>query len=148
MGADHPNGPAREDVLAFVERSTGKRLSPLQEADVLQALGLDGKKAATFIQAFAKEFGVDLAGYEWRFHHVDEGTLRQPGWPVRPGHPSGVRMPLAVSTLVLAARTGRWPVHYPVPAPTAPKGWLNVLLIVVGLPVFVILLLLAFRAVV
>ena len=50
------NGPAREDILAFIERSRGRRLAPSEEADILGTLGIDGKDAAEFLQAFAKEF--------------------------------------------------------------------------------------------
>lgn len=129
------NGPGREDILVFIERRSGRRLTRLQEADVLAALDLDGDSATGFIQAFAAEYGVDLTGYEARFHHRDEGRLLRPGWPFPPPHLFGVRLPIAVSMLTQAAQSGRWPVIYPVLTTAPSRQWLNAPLILIGLPV-------------
>ncbi|MDR7123281.1 hypothetical protein J2X53_000087 [Pseudorhodobacter sp. 4114] len=119
----------------FIERRSGRRLSAVQEADVLAALDLDGDAASGFMDAFATGFGVDLSGYAPAFHHRDEGRVLRPGWPIAPPHLFGVRLPVSVSTLTLAAQTGRWPVIYPVLPPAPSRQWLNVPLILIGLPV-------------
>ncbi|WP_103332293.1 hypothetical protein [Pseudotabrizicola formosa] len=129
------NGPGRAEILAFIEARSGRRLTRLQEADVLAALDADGAMAAAFMEHFAAEFGVDLTGYEPRFHHRDAATVLRPGWPFAPPQLFGVRLPVAVSTLVQAAQTGRWPMAYPVLTPAPSRQWLNVPLILIGLPV-------------
>lgn len=129
------NGPGREDILMFIESRSGRRLTQMQEADVLAALDADGDAAAAFMASFAARFGVDLTGYEPRFHHRDAGRVLRPGWPFAPPHLFGVRLPVAVSTLTQAAQTGHWPVIYPVLTVAPSRQWLNVPLIVIGLPV-------------
>ncbi|RGP38147.1 hypothetical protein D1012_04745 [Pseudotabrizicola alkalilacus] len=129
------NGPGREDIVMFIERRTGRRLTALQQADVLAALDLDGDAAQGFMAAFAAEFAVDLTGYEPRFHHRDEGRAVRPGWPIAPPHLFGVRLPVSVSTMTQAAQTGRWPVIYPVLTAARSRQWLNAPLILIGLPV-------------
>ncbi|MFN4155917.1 MAG: hypothetical protein ACK4HF_14795 [Paracoccaceae bacterium] len=128
------NGPGREDIILFIERRTGRRLTALQQADVLTALDLDGKAAQDFMQAFAAEFAVNLTGYEPRFHHREEARVLRPGWPFAPPHLFGVRLPVAVGTLAQAAQTGRWPMIYPVLTVAPSRQWLNVPLILIGLP--------------
>ncbi len=139
------NGPGREDILLFIERHTGRRPSVLEEADILRALGLDGDDASAFMDVFSKEFGVDMAGYEPAFHHLDESRLLRPSWPLPAPHLYGVRLPLSVSTLLQAAQTGRWPLRYPLLPPAPSRHWLNAPLILLGLPVLAALAIWAFR---
>ncbi|TGD44693.1 hypothetical protein EEB11_03725 [Pseudotabrizicola sediminis] len=129
------NGPERTDILAFIEARCGRRLTLSQEADVLAALDADGDTATAFMDSFAAAFGVDLTGYEPRFHHRDAASILRPGWPFAPPHLFGVRLPVAVSTLAQAAQSGRWPVIYPVLTVAPSRQWLNVPLILIGLPV-------------
>lgn len=133
------NGPRREDILAFVERQAGRRPGPLDEADLFYALGLDGEAADDFMAAFAREFSVDLAGYEPEYHHHDEGGI--PTWPLRRQYTFGVRVPLTVSNLLDAARSGRWRMRYPLLEPVPSRHVINIPLIVLGLPVVVLLVL-------
>ncbi len=128
------NGPGREDIVVFIERRTGRRLTAAQQADVLPALDLDGAAAEGFFAAFAAEFSVDLTGLEPRFHHRDEARVRRPGWPIAPPLLFGVRLPVSVSTLAQAAQTGRWPVVYPALTVARSRQWLNVPLVLIGLP--------------
>jgi hypothetical protein len=139
------NGPGREDIVVFIERRFGRRLTPSQQADVLAALGLDGERAAAFMASFSAEFAVDMTGYEARFHHRDESRLLRPGWPFSAPHLFGVRLPVAVSTLTEAAQTGRWPVIYPVLTLAPSRQWVNAPLILIGLPLLAALLIAALR---
>lgn len=138
------NGPAREDIVQFIEREWRHRLTPLEEADVLTALDLDGDKARDFIDRFSRAFQVDMTGYEPAFHHLDKTGVR-PGWPLPVRPLFGVRLPIAVSILVRAAQTGRWPVNYPVLDPARSRHWLNAPLILIGLPILAILVLALIR---
>lgn len=133
------NGPAREDILAFIERSRGRRLAPFEEADILGTLGIDGKDAAEFLQAFAKEFKVDLTGLEPAFHFHEEDRRMRPGWPLPLTHVYGVRLPIGVGILVRAAQTGRWPPVYPLLKPAASVSWLNAPIVLVGLPLIALI---------
>ncbi|PJF09661.1 hypothetical protein [Pseudorhodobacter sp. MZDSW-24AT] len=128
------NGPGREDIVVFVERRTGRRLTAAEQADVLAALDLDGAEAEAFLAAFAAAFSVDMTGYEPRFHHRDEALLRRPGWPIAPPLLFGVRLPVSVTTLAQAAQSGRWPVVYPALTVARSGQWLNVPLLLIGLP--------------
>jgi hypothetical protein len=139
------NGPGREDILLFIEKRGGRRPDVLEEADILRALGVDGDEALTMMTDFGTEFSVDMAGYEPAFHHLDQGRLLRPSWPLPAPPLYGVRLPLAVSTLVRAAQTGRWPLRYPLLPPAPSRHWLNAPLILLGLPVLAALAIWAFR---
>ncbi len=146
MTSGGTNGPGREDILGFIAQETGHRLHPVDEADIFDACDLDGARADAFMAAFVHRFAVDLAGFEPAFHHRDAGRSARFGWPMGVPHRFGVRLPLALSTLLQAAQTGRWPVHYPQLLPTPARDWLNWPLVLVALPVGVGLLLWVFRA--
>jgi hypothetical protein len=131
------NGPAPEDILLFIEQRHRQKLGPVAAADVFGALDLDGAAAAEFMADYAREFSVDLAGYEPAFHHRDALRAGRFGWPIAVPHLFGVRLPLPVSTLAQAAQSGRWPVRYPILQPVQGHDWLNWLLVLVALPVLV-----------
>lgn len=139
------NGPGHGDILLFIEKHAGRRPGVLEQADILHALRIDGDAAAAFMAAFAREFGVDMAGYEARFHHHDQGRLLRPGWPLPAPHLYGVRFPIGVGMLVRAAQTGRWPLRYPLLPPAPSRHWLNAPLILLGLPVLAALAIWALR---
>ena len=133
--------------MLFIEQQTGRRLKAWEQADILAALDLDGQAAAAFLAAFAKTYGVDMAGYEPGYHHRDRGRAARFGWPVQVPLLFGVRVPLPVTTLVLAARSGAWPLRYPVLSPVPVRDWVNWPLVLVALPLLAALLLMAFRAI-
>ncbi len=139
------NGPGREDILVFIERRYGRRLALTEQADVLASLDLDGDDAASFMEAFGKDFHVDLTGYEARLHHREEARVLRPGWPLVAPYLFGVRLPIAVSTLLTAAQTGRWPLIYPILTEVKSYQWLNAPLILVGIPVLAALLVAVMR---
>jgi hypothetical protein len=141
------NGPAATDILLFIEQRFGKRLGAADQADVLRALDLDGAAAADFILAYAEAFKVDIAGFEPAFHHRDAGRAGRFGWPIRVPMLFGVRFPIPVSTLALAARSGVWPLRYPILRPQPVRDWINWVIVLVALPIFVALILLVWRAV-
>lgn len=140
------NGPRDEDILLFIEQRTGRRLAVTERADILAALDLDGARAEAFMADYAKAFGVDLAGYEPTFHIRDASRSGRFGWPVPVPHLFGVRLPLAVSTLALAARRGDWPLRYPVLPPRPARDWINWVLVLAVLPLLVAGLILIWRA--
>lgn len=141
------NGPAAEDIVLFVENRYGQRLSTVEQADVLRALDLDGAEAAAFLAAFAQEFRVEMAGFEAPFHHRDEGRAGRFGWPVPVPMLFGVRLPIPVSTLALAAQKGIWPVRYPYLRPVPVRDWVNWAIVLIALPLFVAALIFVWRAI-
>ena len=140
------NGPGAEEVLAFIAAQSGQRLGPLERADVLRALDLEGEAAERFMVAFAQAFDVDLKGYESAYHHRDRRRAGRFGWPLPVPFLFGLRMPIPVSTLVQAARSGQWPLRYPVLEPRPVRDWVNWVLVLGALPLLVALLLLLWRA--
>lgn len=139
------NGPAAQDILVFIESRFGRRLTALEQADVLAALDLDGDAASGFLAAFAQEFRVEMAGLEPPFHHRDQGRAGRFGWPIPVPLLFGVRLPIPVSTLVTAAQSGRWPVYYPFLRPVPVRDWINWVIVLVALPIFVAALLFVWR---
>jgi hypothetical protein len=141
------NGPSAQDILLFIETRFGKRLTALEQADVLAALDLDGEAAVKFTEGFAQEFKVEMAGYEAAFHHRDAGRAGRFGWPIPVPMLFGVRLPIAVSTLTDAAQTGRWPLRYPFLRPVPVRDWVNWAIVLVALPIFVALILFIWRSI-
>jgi len=139
------NRPGREEVLAFLQAQTGRRPDAWQEADLLATYDLDGARAEAFMLAYARNFDVDLTGYEQHFHHRDAGHAARFGWPLPVRHLFGVRLPIPLSTLTKAAQTGRWPVRYPQLLPVPSRDWVNWPLVLLALPVGVALLFWALR---
>lgn len=135
------NGPRDEDILAFIQKRSGRKLGVLDRADVLGALHLDGAEAEGFMTDFGTAFDVDLAGYEPAFHHHVGSRAGRFSWPVPVPHLFGVRMPIAVSTMTLAAGKGKWPLRYPVLSPKPIRDWINWLIVLALLPALVAVLL-------
>ncbi|MEF3048832.1 hypothetical protein [Pseudotabrizicola sp. L79] len=140
------NGPRDEDILLFIEQHTGRKLGVLERADIFAALDLDGAKAETLMADYAKAFKVDMAGYEPAFHHRDAKRAGRFGWPVPIAPLFGVRMPLPVSTLALAARRGDWPLRYPLLTPRPVRDWINLALVLAALPILAAALIWLWRA--
>lgn len=141
------NGPRDEDILDFIERRNGRKLGPLDRADVFAALDLDGQAAQDFMADFAKEFTVDLSGYEAAFHHHDAARAGRFSWPLPVPMMFGVRVPVAVSILAQAARSGNWPLRYPFLQPKPANDWVNWVLVLTALPLVVAVGLLILRSI-
>jgi hypothetical protein len=140
------NGPGPQDIVLFIETRFGKRLTALEQADVLAALDLDGAEAVGFAQDFAQEFKVEMAGYEPAFHHRDAGRAGRFGWPIPVPMLFGVRLPIAVTTLAEAAQNGRWPLRYPYLRPVPVRDWVNWVIVLLALPILVAVILLVWRS--
>ena len=113
---------------------------------MFRALDLDGDKAAGFMADFSRGFVVDLAGYEPAFHHRVGLAATRFSWPLPVPHFFGIRLPLSVSDLTLAAQSGCWPLRYPTLTPAPARDWLNWPMLLVALPVLAALVIWLFRA--
>jgi acyl carrier protein len=103
-------------VADFVARELGVRRERIRpETLVEDDLGCSGYDAADFIEAFAREFGLDLTGFEFDRHFGPEEAATP--WSLlrglaiwaatgRRGDPSPD--PVTVARLAKAAARGRW----------------------------------------
>ncbi|MEM1267095.1 MAG: DUF1493 family protein [Pseudomonadota bacterium] len=118
----------RAAIVAFVERHAsppprGALASRLVDPesrsdptagtdDLLRHYGIAGDDAFEFMEAFGKDFDVDLSGYRWIFHHNDEGYhlsfIR-----FHSASRAVARIPISIDLLLAAAKSGVWPVDYP-----------------------------------
>jgi Protein of unknown function (DUF1493) len=131
----------RAEVQDWLEARTGRPLSAADQADLLAAAGLDGQTAQALIDSFAARFGVNLAAFRPQAHFTPEGRRGPPGWPIPAARE--VRFPLSLTLLHHAAETGRWPAGPALPDPPPGWHWLNLLLLLLGLPALTALLLAA-----
>lgn len=128
------NGPTRDAVLAWLQARIGRQLTPAEQADVLAAARAEGDAADALMAAFAAEFNVDMAGWRPELHRDDQAALLQPGFPIRRPPAFGLRLPVPVSLLHASALAGRWVERLPDLRPARNLAWLNLPLLLVGLP--------------
>lgn len=103
-------------VRAFVARETAARLDRVDMNTTLFAdLGVDGEDGSHLIEAFGKEFNVDIAGFDHSKHFGPEAGCPLPLVPyflvrsfTREAHDAAGVVPISVRDLVDAAREGRW----------------------------------------
>ncbi len=109
-----------ERVLLFVARERG--MSPAKvslESSLFHDLGTDGDDGVELLQAFAREFHVDLGSIRWDQHFGPEAAfnpfclLSHSWWRRR-------FLPVTVADLVQCARAHRWSYHYPEPSTLQP----------------------------
>jgi len=82
------------------------------ETRVWEDLKLYGDDVSELVNAFGKQFNVDLSGYRWYHHTGPEGC--NPLWLVRkPWWERKTKIPIAVSDLVESTRLGKWSIRYP-----------------------------------
>ena len=102
-------------VLATIANETGCRVSKLlPQMDVCRDLGVDGDDAHELLLRLSNEFEIAMEGMEFNRHFGPEAgfnplALMLPSWWRWPRE----RIPVRVADLIEAARTPRWPIHYP-----------------------------------
>ena len=75
------------------------------------------------MQAFAKEFGVDLSEFRWYFHYnSNEPPFVETVWPYSLDGEKLARIALTAEILARAANAGYWDYAYPEHEPGDP-GW-------------------------
>lgn len=99
-------------LAALLEREQGYPSARVTRATRLsEDAGMDGDDAVEFLQAYAREFGVNLSAFRFYHHFGPEGC--NPWWlVVRPWWARVRHLPLTVGDLEDAARAGRWAYPY------------------------------------
>lgn len=114
---DSPGLSPPSDLLArlaaLLEREQGYPASRVtRETRLRHDAGMDGDDAVEFLEAYAQEFGVDMAGFRFYHHFGPEGC--NPWWLlVRPWWMRVADVPLTVGDLEDGARAGQWDFPYP-----------------------------------
>ena len=102
------------DIDALLERTTGvdhAALSP--DADLERDFGITGDDFSELMEAFSKEFCVDMQAHLWYFHHEEEAAFNPGALFFPPPSRQVQRIPVTPNLLLKAANSGRWPVKYP-----------------------------------
>ena len=121
MNAASPD-PLAEQVRLFVARERG--MSPAKvslQSSLFHDLGTDGYDGVELLQAYAREFHVDLDSIRWGQHFGPEAAFNPfcllfPSWWRRRF------LPVTVADLVQYAHTHRWSYHYPEPSTLQPHA--------------------------
>ena len=102
-----------ERIATLLEREQGYPRERISTATRLaEDAGMDGDDVGEFLDAYRREFGMELTGFKFYHHFGPEGC--NPFWLiVRPWWQRIERMPITVQDLVEAARAGRWLMQYP-----------------------------------
>ena len=100
------------EIYEFLSVEIGVEVSRLKEdSDLLKDFGVDGDDFFELMDAFEKEYVVDLSGYIWYFHHYDEGSLLS---VTRALFETKLEfVPITPAILLECVNTGEWPLHYP-----------------------------------
>lgn len=102
------------DIDVFLERATGvNRAARSPDADLETDLGITGDDFSELMEAFSKQFGVDMQAYLWYFHHQEEAGFNPGGTFFPPPSRQVQRIPVTPNLLLKAVNSGRWPVKYP-----------------------------------
>jgi hypothetical protein len=105
------NGNLEEQVKYFVARYLLVEPGRLQPSTRIgQDMGVDGDDGAELIQAFGERFGVDLSHFRFDRHFGPEGGASSMGclWYLLLPRSRPHLVPITISDLVEAARTGQW----------------------------------------
>ena len=103
----------RQRVIQLIMDTTGSSRDELIHChDIAGELGITGDDFFELMDAFAKEFNVDMAEFLWYFHTREEGTNL--GSTFFPSPDQRVeRIPISLDNLVNMAQSGKWSVDYP-----------------------------------
>jgi len=99
-----------EQIRKFARRAAERcPLDLCPETRLLHDMGLDGDDADEFLQAFAREFSVDMDRFPFQRYfgtEIDAGIR----WCTRKlfGDRGVEKLPLTLQDLAVAARAGRW----------------------------------------
>ncbi|GAA4327315.1 DUF1493 family protein [Flaviaesturariibacter amylovorans] len=121
-----------DEVLAFVRMQT-KRPDAGADSDLFADLHCTGKSFNKLVEAFGREFNVDVTGYKWYFH-TDEDDHSIGTMLFKPPNERVQRMPITPEKLWVMANEGHWNINYPeheLPSSRA-DIFINILIFIAG----------------
>ena len=99
-----------EEVIALLRREAGSNVPISPDTDIFKDLGVDGDAWRELLEAYHSQFGVNLDGFRWYFHHGEEGW---PLFPRRVSHPKVERIALTPRMLADYAKSSNWDLEHP-----------------------------------
>ncbi len=96
------------------------------DSDIYKDFGIDGDDFFELMEAYSKEFKVDLSDFLWYFHHNEEGFFNIGSIFVKPPYNRVSRIAITPQILFEAANTGKWSIKYP--KHTLPKKRYDILI--------------------
>ena len=112
----------RADILAMAQAYSGLDTVKLSQGYLFGPKGMEGDDADEFLDAFSKEFGVDLSDFVHYFHYdADEPPIHRRVEPVDATGQAFPLIPIHIDQLVHAAASGKWQMAYP--AHTVRNNW-------------------------
>lgn len=100
-------------ITMIIDKVACSRDEILRCTDIEHDLGCTGDDHFEFMEAYAKEFNVDMTGFLWYFHTHDESMAT---WSISWGNPPSMqvkRIPVDLDTLTRMAMQGKWVMDYP-----------------------------------
>ncbi len=111
--------PTQQLVFDFIfDKTRVNRKRILLDAQLRRDIGVDGDDADDLMCDFAKQFNVDMTGFDFDAHFGPEGLgclpiifFRSLRHKLR-GEPPPSSVPITIRDLIVAAESHKWPLHY------------------------------------
>jgi hypothetical protein len=101
-----------DNIIEFLKNFTGNDgISP--DSEICDGIGITGDDFHEMIDAYSKQFNVDISQYLWYFHTEDEGSFSIGGLLFTPPFKRVKRIRVTVKNLLDFANCGKWKIEYP-----------------------------------
>lgn len=100
-----------DDILSFLEQQSRAPAEP--DNDLQNDLGITGDDWFEIIDAYAKEYNVDISNCLWYFHNSEEGHDGLGQIFFKPPNKRVKYIPVTPNMLLDFANKGKWDIDYP-----------------------------------
>jgi acyl carrier protein len=102
------------DIFKFLSEELSISIEELNiNSDINEDLGVDGDDFFELMEAFSKNFNVDISNYLWYFHHGEEGLNIPGGIFFKPPYNRVNRIVITPKILLESANSRKWLIEYP-----------------------------------
>ena len=102
------------DIFKFLSEELSISIEELNiNSDINENLGVDGDDFFELMEAFSKNFNVDISNYLWYFHHGEEGLNIPGGIFFKPPYNRVNRIVITPKILLESANSKKWLIEYP-----------------------------------